>query len=877
MKIGTATTPLNNPLKKPAFACLTVFLALLMAGCGQANHAQLASQENLPLKVSEAAQHIKIKLGIEHNYLTAGCPNNTQDCYRATMTLQLPTNMPQDWRILFSHLSPINKSISEAFNLSHINGDMHQISPKAVKLQANTAYKITFYGNTPLVSGSVLFPNYLLVAGDGKTSIIASTTEHIAPGHQVPSPQHIMPFTRPEQMLRKADDKVAIADANERFARFSARTVNHTAAQAPRIIPQLHTAKWSGTTIELHTGLRLPKMPKNLATAVIQRFNANAIETSPQGLPIMAKLQTDATPQSYVLSISTNKIQIDYGDSAGFYYAMMSIAQLYDASSQSLPIGVIHDQPNMAFRGLHIDVSRNFRSKDFILQTLDQMSYYKLNKLHLHLAEDEGWRLEIPDLPELTQVGSKRCMNLSDEQCLQPQLGGAKASNRDGFYTVNDYKDILRFASKHHIQVIPSLDMPGHSRAAIKSMEARYHSLMQAGDELAAKQYLLSDFADKTQYHSIQNYTDNTLNICMDSTYSFIDKVLNELKIMHEQAQHPLALYHIGADETAGAWLDSPACTSLIKQQGKEHLGAHFIERVSMMVANKGISVGGWNDGLKETRIENMPKDTYSYIWGALPWGAHKQVSEQSHRGWGIVLSIPDVLYFDFPYQIDPKEPGYNWASRRITTRSLFNFMPDNLPIHAEFRLDTLGKNFVVDDRLQKDEKGNISHQPLAKGFKVKGIQGQLWSETVRSEQQAQYLIFPRLLALAERAWHQASWQVPYDYNGKRFDKNTGFFTQVLKTQRDKNWLYFSQTLGFKELAKLEHSGIFYRLPSVGAKIDKGKLHLNSAILGLPIEYQETGKNWQRYSSPISMQGDIKIRTKTITSKRSGRASIIEK
>ena len=344
-------------------------------------------------------------------------------------------------------------------------------------------------------------------------------------------------------------------------------------------------------------------------------------------------------------------------------------------------------------------------------------------------------------------------------------------------------------ASKHHIQVIPSLDMPGHSRAAIKAMEARYHYYMNKENEVAAKRYLLTDFDDKTRYSSIQNYNDNTLNICMESTYAFVDRVLEDLKALHQQAEHPLALYHIGADETAGAWLESPVCQALIADKSNDfgdakHLGAHFIERVSHMVASKGIAVGGWNDGLKETDVTKMPTNVYSYIWDALPWGAHKQVSEQAYRNWHVILSTPDVLYFDFPYQVDPKERGYHWASRRVTTRSLFNFMPDNLPIHAEFRLDTLGKNYIANDKPQMDKSGNIIHQPLPNNFSISGIQGQLWSETVRSDAQAEYMIYPRLLALAERAWHQASWQVPYNANGGQYSKGSNVFNQQFTSSK---------------------------------------------------------------------------------------------
>lgn len=307
-----------------------------------------------------------------------------------------------------------------------------------------------------------------------------------------------------------------------------------------------------------------------------------------------------------------------------------------------------------------------------------------------------------------------------------------------------------------------------------------------------------------------------------------------------------------------------------------KHLGAHFIERVSNMVVGKGISVGGWNDGLGETHVENMPKDVYSYIWGALPWGAHTMVSEQARRGWNVVLSIPDVFYFDFPYEVDPKERGYNWASRRIDSRNVFNFMPDNLPIHAEFRLDTLGRNFALDDTTQKDDKGVITHQPLPENYQVVGIQGQLWSETVRSEEQAEYMIYPRLLAFAERAWSTPDWHVPYNYQGAKYDSESGVFSDLLKAKRDQQWREFGNTIAQKELGKLDLLGVFYRVPTVGAKVIDNQLHMNSSLPGLPLEFQISGGKWQQYTTPVDISLPVKVRARSANDKRAGRSFIIQ-
>jgi hexosaminidase len=889
-------------------------IALLLTACNgemeSAKTAQLkveAIATESPLTAQQQlialAENVQVKYHFLSNIET-DCPDLNGEvvkhCYSAEIHLSLSENSTynftagQTWRLNFSQVYPSYASESRDFQLLHLNGDIHQITPKEnfSGFTASEVKKVKLWVKSTLITESELMPNYWLSAADLSPVVIDSTKTSIDADTGLELQPWVVPFTDFPKQIKSAPDDINqyastlwLYDNEPNHLTLDKQAVDSAIIPTPTFLQLTDT----NSRLDLISGINisLSGLERQDIVAAIERLNFLGIKENETGVPVNITLNNDKKTAwrigHYQLTITAKGIDIHAQDSSGAFYALQSIASLHTLGSTSLPLLKIDDQPHYDYRGQHVDVARNFHSKEFIFALIKQMSAYKLNKLHLHLAEDEGWRLALPSLPELTQVGSKRCLDLSDKTCLQPQLGGAGATERDGFYSVADYQEILRLATKHHIQVIPSLDMPGHSRAAIKAMEARYHYYMKQENELEAKRYLLTDFDDKTQYSSIQNYNDNTLNICMESTYTFVDRVLDDLKLMHEQAGHPLALYHIGADETAGAWLESPVCQALIADKNNEfgdakHLGAHFIERVSHMVTDKGITVGGWNDGLKETTAAKMPKEVYSYIWDTLPGGGHRQVSEQAHRNWNIILSTPDVLYFDFPYQIDPKERGYNWASRRVTTRSLFNFMPDNLPIHAEFRLDTLGKFFTSNDEVQHDQTGKVIHQPLPKGFTVKGIQGQLWSETVRSDNQAEYMIYPRLLALAERAWHSADWQVPYNYSGQIFTKETDVFTEQAKQQRDQQWLNFSRTLVEKELPKLERSGVFYRLPTVGAKVIAGKLHTNIALKGLPIEYRLQGDKkptWLPYQQPVTVVLPIEVRARTTDKKRAGRTMLV--
>jgi hexosaminidase len=268
---------------------------------------------------------------------------------------------------------------------------------------------------------------------------------------------------------------------------------------------------------------------------------------------------------------------------------------------------------------------------------------------------------------------------------------------------------------------------------------------------------------------------------------------------------------------------------------------------------------------MEHTRKENMPAIVQSNAWDTLFWGGHNKTHQLANRDWQVVLSSPDVLYFDFPYEADPKEHGYYWASRHTNTEKVFQFIPDNLPIHAEFWLDRQDNTYEADD----------TQTPMKLGNRFLGIQGQLWSENTRTDNTAQYKIFPRLFALAERSWHLADWAVPYNYQGAKYNKDTHVFTSDKKAQRDQQWTIFANVIGQKALIKLENDNIFYRLPTVGAVIKEGKLYSNIAFPGLSIEYKEQAGEWTAYNIPVSVKGDVEIRSVSFDQQRRGRAVVV--
>ena len=258
-------------------------------------------------------------------------------------------------------------------------------------------------------------------------------------------------------------------------------------------------------------------------------------------------------------------------------------------------------------------------------------------------------------------MGSKRCFDLQDRKCILSQLGsGPDSSNSgSGHYSVNDYKEILEYAKARHIQVIPEFDTPGHGNAAIKAMQARYHKLLAQGDKAGAEKYLLSEVNDTSKYLSIQYYTDDAINPCIESTYTFVNDLVEAVVNIHKDKQ-PLTIFHFGGDEVAhGAWTNSTACNKLVQSLGLasssreivDELKDYFVQRVSNITVNHNLELAGWEDGLMS--YKNVPYDrkllsntrVYGYAWNNIwEWGSGKRAYELANAGYQVCLTVVTVM-----------------------------------------------------------------------------------------------------------------------------------------------------------------------------------------------------------------------------------------
>ena len=851
--------------------------------------------QNSKQQLQQFAKHLQLKYEVITNRPGDKCNKQVFDgvCFLASITLELdrPILLPT-WRIFFSHMSPIQQDYSDAFNIVHVNGDLHYIEPTNhfSGWEVGQVEKIEFVASVWHISEFDSPPNFYVVAEGEKPVIIDSTKATIDPETQLEVLKHVNSFTKEEELFKRTNKDNSVWATASNLFRANQSIKQKTLDVSSRIIPKPKNVELSSgqNTLDISNGLKLLANPFSidLDNSGVARLNRlGLLVAKNKGKPIsLVKAQSKLGKEGYQLTITSNGIEISAEEEVGAFYGLQSLAALYTPGVSSLPLLKVIDEPRYEFRGLLLDVARNFRSREFIIKLLDQMAAYKLNRLHLHLGDDEGWRLEIPGLPELTKIGAKRCHNLSESHCLLPQLGsGPHVTNVNEFYSVDDYQKILKAAQARNIEVIPSFDMPGHSRAAVVSMLARYKKFRLQGNLELAEEYLLTDLNDQSDYSSIQYYTDNTLNVCRESTYRFVEKVIDEVVKIHNLVEVPLETYHIGADETPGAWKDSPECKLFMQEHNLKHeeLGSHFIKEISHFLKSKNIHVAGWSDGLAEVKANEMPSDVQVNVWRPLFWDGHKVAHDMANQDWDVIISIPDVLYFDFPYEADPKERGYYWGARYTNTRQLFEFMPDNLPLHAEIWTDRENNPMILDDRPGVEQKPPSDYKPLLSGKKYRGIQGHLWSEMVRTDDIAEYMLFPRLLALAERAWHKPAWEPKYRQQGAIYSQKSEYFSDISKKAREQDWREFANTVVQKEMIKLDKDGWLYRLPTVGGIYQKGVLKLNSAFPGLQLEFKVDDGAWQEYQPEddgvrLAEARYIKIRAKSPGSERYGRTLIIE-
>ncbi|MGV1824582.1 beta-N-acetylhexosaminidase [Agrobacterium vitis] len=390
-------------------------------------------------------------------------------------------------------------------------------------------------------------------------------------------------------------------------------------------------------------------------------------------------------------------ITLLFGDEAGRQYGLTALAQMlhgarHDPTQFRFPVsGQIKDAPRYGWRGCHLDVSRQFYPTQDVLRLIDIMAWMKLNIFHWHLTDDEAWRLEIKAYPQLTTVGVLR----GPDEPMLPQLGNG-AEPVGGFYTQEDVGHIVAHAALLHVEVVPEIDIPGHSTAILTALPE-----------------LVDGQEAPDSYRSVQGYPNNALNPAIEQTYAFLGKVLDEMATLF-----PSDLVHVGGDEVAAnTWMASPLAKKLMEQEGLDGtfgLQSHFMKRIQQMLKERGKKLAGWDEVSHGGGVD--PEGTLLMAWQKPEVGL-----DLARQGYDVVMTPGQAYYLDMVQDEAWQEPGASWAG--------------TVPPHHTYTYEA------------------VAEFPDALKPRMRGVQACIWSEHFLNRDYFNHLVFPRLPAVAEAAW----------------------------------------------------------------------------------------------------------------------------
>ena len=566
--------------------------------------------------------------------------------------------------------------------------------------------------------------------------------------------------------------------------------------------------------------------------------------------------------ESYELIVNNDNILIIASDRAGALYGLQSLKQIFlvaKLENKQIKNLKINDSPKFSYRGMLLDISRNFYGPKKIKQILDYLSFFKINHLDFRLTDDEGWRLEIPGLEELTEVGSKRGFTIDESNNLIPIYGSGPDPNLSpgsGYLSKADFIDILKYANDRNITIIPQISYPSHIRSAIVSMNARYQKYMRLGDKDQAEKYLLIDPDDESEYYSAQGFDDNIVCICRESAFNFYEKVIDEVYLMYQEAGIKMKKFGVGADELPfGAWRKSPLCDKFMEEKSitgdYDALYQYQQRRIYDKLSSYGLTMTGWDDILlklteknqSETQIKDFFKgdDILLFVWKN-DWGGGRQdmIYKYANLGYKTIMSNSSAFYFDMVDDKDFDNIGLSWSGyadyKDMWTVDVFDVFNDSYGVK---------KNNISTDYINKSEKINPN-----KRDNIIGVQSQIWGETIVNEDVLDYMFMPNIIVFSQKAWsHDNLWMSISDKEIK---------DQTLEIE----WNKFTNNLGQRVLPIVDKifGGLSYDLPKPGGIIVNDSLYANTVFPGLDIKYTLDGtvpnSSSENYTIPIKIKAD---------------------
>ncbi len=440
---------------------------------------------------------------------------------------------------------------------------------------------------------------------------------------------------------------------------------------------------------------------------------------------------TEIGKEGYHLNVNDKGIQIKANTNAGLFYAWQSLQQImptaiYSKTIQNniqweIPYVSITDKPRFVWRGIMLDVSRHFFTKAEVKEFIDNMVLYKYNVLHLHLTDDQGWRIEIKSLPKLTEVGAWRVdrkgkwANLTTPPLDEPKTYG-------GFYTHDDIRELVAYAKTKFVEILPEIDIPGHSLAFLASYPLsttpKYNYQVNAG----------LDFMDWSGYNGHPTAKiDNALNPANETVYDYLDKIFTELASLF-----PFDYIHMGGDENAkNNWEKSADVQGLMKRENlkdQQEVQSYFVKRVEKIINAKGKKLMGWDEILEG----GLPGNAAVMSWRGMQGGI--EAANQKHQ---VVMTPNDFVYIDF-YQGEVTAEGKVYRGLRM--KKTYEFEPLPKDIDPKYIL---------------------------------GGQANLWTEQILNLRNAQYMTWPRSMSIAETLWspkEKKNWKNFSEKVQKQFD-----------------------------------------------------------------------------------------------------------
>ena len=524
-----------------------------------------------------------------------------------------------------------------------------------------------------------------------------------------------------------------------------------------------------------------------------------------------AKILIDAsTPnvesvEGYHLSVTPTAITITAKTKVGAFYGMQTLLQL-EVQSKNIPVLEIDDAPAFGYRGLMLDVGRHFMPVSYIKQLLDVMAMQKMNNLHLHLTEDQGWRIEIKKYPKLTRVGSVRGGTLIGKY---PGKGNTNAAY-GGFYTQAQLKDLVAYAAAKHINIIPEIEMPGHASAAI----AAYPALSCFPNEptqltknmyASATENKIKKEGGKIVQESWGVFDD--VFAPSEYTFNFIENVLDEVMDIF-----PSSYIHIGGDECPKtAWKRSSFCQALMKEKGiaDEHaLQSYFIQRVEKYVNSKGRKIIGWDEILEGGLAPNATVMSWQGEEGGIT------AAKQHHD---VIMTPQGTCYLNFYQSSDPRD-----------SIAFGGF----LPLEAVYNYNPIPAALTAQEAAY-----------------IKGLQGNLWTEYIANKDLASFMLYPRAMAIAENGWTKT--KTGFDH----FTNRVTLWQPILKQKG----LHFSDHLYNVQITSKPTEGVIH--VSIGGVGAAHKIVYNTN--GKLPSVQD-----QQYTGPITITGDANLQAGVVVNNK---------